>query len=114
MSRNILSGVQTRAALAIAAILFFSGTCRGQVAIPLNKPPTQPPAPTIPVVVVTPPMATGPAMDFVAGKLAAEIAVRSMTGIVAGGLSGPDRRITELGMRLRDVLSDSLARQSAG
>jgi len=52
-------------------------------------------------------------MDFVAGKLAAEIAARSMTGIVVVGLSGPDRRITELGIRLRGLLSDSLAKQSA-
>jgi hypothetical protein len=103
-----------RAAAAIVAVLFFSGACRAQVAIPLNKPPAQPPAPTIPAIVVTPPMPTGTAMDFVAGKLASEIAARSMTGIVVVGLSGPDRRITELGIRLRGLLSDSLAKQSAG
>jgi TonB family protein len=131
MPRNILFGVRMdcrlicrtgtrarhrfRAAAAIAAVLFFSGACRAQQAIPLNKPPVQPtPAPIIPVVVVTPPMPTGAAMDFLAGKLAAEIAARSMTGIVVVGLSGPDRRITELGIRLREVLSDSLAKQSAG
>jgi TonB family protein len=114
MPRNIFSGVRMRAAAAIAAALFFSGACRAQIAIPLNKPPAQPAAPTVPVVAVTPPMPTGPAMDFVAGKLAAEIAARSMSGIVVVGLSGPDRRITELGIRLRALLSDSLAKQSAG
>jgi Gram-negative bacterial TonB protein C-terminal len=103
-----------RTVAAIAAVLFFSCICRAQLAIPLNKPPAQPPAPTVPVVVVTPPMATTPAMDFVAGKLAAEIAARNMTGIVVVGLSGPDRRITKLGIRLRALLSDSLAKQSAG
>jgi len=103
-----------RAAAAILAVLFFSGACRAQIAIPLNKPPAQPAAPTAPVVIVTPPMPTGPAMDFVAGKLAAEIAARSMSGVVVVGLSGPDRRITELGIRLRGLLSDSLAKQSAG
>jgi TonB family protein len=114
MSRNILSGVQMRATAAMLAVLFFSGLCRAQIAIPLNKPPAQPAAPTVPVVVVAPPMPTGSAMDFIAGKLAAEIAARSMTGIVVVGLSGPDRRITELGIRLRGLLSDSLAKQSAG
>jgi TonB family protein len=114
MARNILCGVQMRAAAAIAAVLFFSGTCGAQIAIPLNKPPAQPEAPAIPVVVVIPPMPTGTAMDFIAGKLAAEIAARNMTGIVVVGLSGPDRRITELGIRLRGLLSDSLAKQSAG
>lgn len=103
-----------RAAAAIAAVLFFSAACGAQQAIPLNKPPAQPTTPAIPVVVVTPPMPTGPAMDYVAGKLANEIAARSMTGIVVVGLSGPDRRITELGIRLRAALSDSLAKQSAG
>jgi hypothetical protein len=114
MSRNILSGVQMRAAAAIATVLFFSGACRAQIAIPLNKPPAQPEAPATPVVVVAPPMPTGSAMDFIAGKLTAEIAARSMTGIVVVGLSGPDRRITELGIRLRGMLSDSLVKQSAG
>lgn len=103
-----------RTAAAIVAVLFFSGICRAQLAIPLNKPPAPPPAPAIPVVVVTPPMATVPAMDFVAGKLAAEILARNMTGIVVVGLSGPDRRITELGIRLRGLLSDSIAKQSTG
>jgi TonB family protein len=103
-----------RAAAAIAAVLFFSAACQAQQAIPLNKPPAQPPTPTVPVLVIAPPMPTGPAMDFIAGKLSAEIAARSMSGIVVVGLSGPDRRITELGIRLRALLSDSLAKQSAG
>ncbi len=103
-----------RAAAAILAASFFSCASRAQQAIPLNKPPAQPAAPTIPVVIVAPPMPTAPAMDFIAGKLAAEIAARSMTSIVVVGLSGPDRRITELGIRLRGPLSDSQAKQSTG
>jgi TonB family protein len=103
-----------RIAAAILTILFFSGACRAQQAIPLNKPSAQPATPAAPVVIVAPPMPTGPALDFIAGKLSAEIAARSMSGIVVVGLSGPDRRITELGIRLRGLLSDSLAKQSAG
>jgi TonB family protein len=114
MARNIFYGAQMRAAAALAAILFLSGACRAQLAIPLNKPPAPPSTPAVPVVIVTPPMPTGAALDLVAGKLAAEILARGMTGIVVVGLSGPDRRITELGIRLRGLLSDSLAKQSTG
>ena len=114
MPRNILHGIRIRAAAAIFAASFFSCASHAQQAIPLNKPAAPPSAPTVPVVIVAPSMPTAPAMDFIAGKLAAEIAARSMTSIVVVGLSGPDRRITELGIRLRGALSDSLAKQSTG
>jgi len=101
-----------RGGLAIVVVLLFSGPSRGQQqAIPLNTGPRPVPAP---VVFVAPPMVTGTAMDFLAEQLAGEIQDRNMTGVVVVGLSGPDRKITELGTRLRGGLSGSLARQVTG
>src|ERR1017187_795981 len=68
----------------------------------------------VPVVPAETPIPTGSAMDSLAAKLSAEISARNMTGVVVVGFSGPDRRVTELGKRLRGVLSDSLVRQATG
>jgi len=104
-----------RVIFAICGFLLAGAVCGAQQAIPLNKPHDPPPgAPAIPYVAVTPPMPTGAAMDFLAAKVAAEIAAQNMKGVVVVGLAGPDRRITELGIRLRGEFSDSLARQAAG
>jgi len=105
-----------RVIFAVCGLLFASAVCGAQQqAIPLNKPPAQPAgAGAVPFVYVIPPSPTGAAMDLIALKVAAEIAAQHMKGVVVVGLSGPDRRITELGTRLRGVLSDSLAKEAAG
>lgn len=102
-----------RVIFAILGMLLAGAVCAAQQqAIPLNKPSAQPSA--APAVYVIPPMPAGPAMDLVAVKVAAEIAAQHMKGVVVVGLSGPDRRITELGTYLRGMLNDSLTREAAG
>jgi TonB family protein len=119
MKRRLIGGVEfgaskfLRSGLAIAVVLFFSGVCRAQQAIPLQNPPARQDGPRELVMPGTP-IPAGAAIDSLALKLSAEILALHMTGVVVVGLSGPDRRITELGTRLRGVLSDSLARESAG
>ena len=120
MKRRSFCGVNFResaclgAGVAIAAALLFSARCCAQQqAIPLPKPPEQQDGPRELVMPGTP-IPTGAALDSLAEKLSLEIAARKMTGIVVVGLSGPDRRITELGTHLRGAFSDSLARQAAG
>jgi TonB family protein len=105
-----------RLVIAILVMLLAGAVCNAQQqAIPLNKPSNQPPeAGAVPFVYIIPPMPAGAAMDLVAVKVAAEIAAQHMKGVVVVGLSGPDRRITELGTRLRGMLSDSLAREAEG
>jgi TonB family protein len=101
-----------KCALVMAVAMVFSARCRSQQqAIPLQKPPEQQDGPRE-LVMPGAPLPTGAAMDSLAEKLSAEIAARKMTGIAVVGLYGPDRRVTELGTRLRGVLSDSLARQA--
>jgi TonB family protein len=103
-----------RVVFVIGGILLAGAVCSAQQqAIPLNKPPAQPPG-NVPVVYVTPPMPTEAAIDSLGTRLSAEILARKMTGVVVVGLSGPDRRITELGVSLRGRLSDSVARESTG
>ena len=103
-----------RIIFAICGMLFAGAVCLAQQqAIPLNKPPAQQPG-NVPVVYVLPPMPTAAAMDSLGTRLSAEILARKMKGIVVVGLSGPDRRITELGVSLRGKLSDAVARESTG
>ena len=54
-----------------------------------------------------------PEMDALAGKLVAQIAKNKMKSVVVVGVIGPSGHVTELGKEFREVLSDSLARQSA-
>ncbi len=120
MKWRYFSGINSRAntgvncGLAIAvALLFSSHCCAQQQAIPVQKPPEQQDGPRELVMPGTP-VPVGDAIHSLAERLSAEIAARNMTGVVVVGLYGPDRRITELGMHLRGVLSDSLARQASG
>jgi len=109
---GIRANVCVNCGLAIAvALLFSERCCPQQQAIPVQKPPEQQDGPRE-LVMPGAPIPTGAAMDSLAQKLSAEIAARKMTGIAVVGLYGSDRRITELGTRLRGVLSDSLARQA--
>jgi TonB family protein len=54
---------------------------------------------------------SSPEIDVLAAKLAAQIAKNKIKIIVVVGVIGPAKHVTELGKELREVLSDSLARQ---
>ena len=103
-----------RIIFAICGTLFAGAVCGAQQqVIPLNKPPAQQPG-DAPIAFVLPPMSTAAAMDSLGARLSAEILARKMKAIVVVGLSGPDRRITELGVSLRGKLSDAVTRESTG
>jgi TonB family protein len=109
-------------ALALAALLLIPSVCGARQTQDAKQAQSaqqaQAAKPALDQTVVAPPpippMASGPAMDALAAELAAEIATRKMAGVVVSGFSGPDRRITELGLSLRGTLRDSLAKQALG
>jgi TonB family protein len=54
---------------------------------------------------------SSPEIDALAGKLATQIIKNKLKSVVVVGVIGPSKHVTELGKELREILSDSLARQ---
>lgn len=53
-------------------------------------------------------------MDVLAGKLAQKLVKDKVKSVVVVGGAGPDTKVTNLGVNLRDELNDALARQATG
>jgi TonB family protein len=86
--------------LALAALVFFPVACMAQ------EPP--------PATAATPAVFSSPELDALAAKLAAQIAKQKVKSVVVVGVPGPERRVTNFGVSVRNALEESLARQAHG
>jgi hypothetical protein len=112
MNRRLSCGADFRASAwlrsgpAIAALLLFSGLCRGQQTGATA-------APTQPVTVTLEPVNSAE-MDALTAKLAEKLRADNVASVVVvgGGVAG--NKTNQLGVNLRNGLNNALAHQAAG
>ena len=94
------AGVRAGLGFALAAFLSMASASRAQQQLPAAD--------------AAPATISSPEIDALAAKLAARMVKNKMSSVVVVGVPGPQRSVTELGVSVRNALSDSLARQARG
>jgi TonB family protein len=93
-------GMRASLGFALAALFLMASASRAQQQLPAAD--------------AAPAAISSPEIDALAAKLAARIAKNKMKSVIVVGVPGPERSVTELGVSVRNALSDSLARQAHG